>query len=671
MSFFIGLFHILCDLALAGFDLVTRRRRRCYAHTVTIEAPIETIRAALQAEESVYAMAGLRTVERPAPERGPNRYFADIYHHDDLIHTAEIEKIPTGDENLFAFSYVGDDRSGAHYGDDDVVTIRLDSLGPARTRAQYQRELTHRSASTRLTAPFGLRQAAWLEKMQAEHGLLGPEHILGKLGQPTDDRPRRRRPAETTGEKVRTQVVWAILALLSFAFIAGWQDAVILLILVALHELGHAAAMLAVGSGVGFVRFVPFFGGMAAPRRPYKSEWQLAIVALAGPGLSLVPTALLLWFALATDNLLAANAAVLFALVNGINLLPIVPLDGGVVLRSLLGSIHPLLGRIVSWIGAVILAAAAVYFKSILLGIVFAFAMIQLFYQSSYDPAARRRRLHWLEGTLILVLFVITLGLYVWLTAYAFPLREALERFAAGPAQAVERTPAPPDGPPVPRQPRYCRLPLTPAGIADLALRQPDGALRNGGDFLRFVTLARAAGDSAVVEQWLSELPASDAVELAGLGSLVPAMLREWLTLLASGTADEIARFLDAHLASTAADTAAHDALRRQKAWIVGDVLIMDGRFDVASTFLAQTSGDRGLPAYFRGLVQAGELDRAQEVFAPALLATSEPAVGQLVERLLRDGRREDAITFTDRIVAAAAQLPEPRRNQALARFAV
>src|SRR5258708_21149618 len=61
----------------------------------------------------------------------------------------------------------------------------------------------------------------------------------------------------------------SIIALLSFWYLFGWQDALLLVVVVALHEAGHAAAMRMVGIGVQAIYLVPFFRGPAVPKTAY------------------------------------------------------------------------------------------------------------------------------------------------------------------------------------------------------------------------------------------------------------------------------------------------------------------------------------------------------------------------------------------------------------------
>ena len=95
-----------------------------------------------------------------------------------------------------------------------------------------------------------------------------------------------------------------------------------------LHEAGHAAAARACGCTLGSIELTPF-GGVAAYDGSSLSPRQEAVVALAGPAASLAGAAV----AVAAKQwmLAAANAALLL-----VNLLPVLPLDGGRALRAFL-----------------------------------------------------------------------------------------------------------------------------------------------------------------------------------------------------------------------------------------------------------------------------------------------------------------------------------------------
>jgi Zn-dependent protease len=88
------------------------------------------------------------------------------------------------------------------------------------------------------------------------------------------------------------------------------------------------------------IYFIPFFGGAAVAEDDFPSRRSEAMVALAGPlwGLGLTMAAAALYFFYRTP-LLAAVSGWMAAL-NLFNLLPINPLDGGRVVKSIAYSVH-------------------------------------------------------------------------------------------------------------------------------------------------------------------------------------------------------------------------------------------------------------------------------------------------------------------------------------------
>lgn len=114
----------------------------------------------------------------------------------------------------------------------------------------------------------------------------------------------------------------------------------LLALVLLVHELGHLAAMRALGYRDTTVFFLPFFGAAVTGDGSRASAWQRAVVSLAGPLPGLVAGGVLL-LVLPTDPQRLAWATELgwlLLLVNALNLLPIAPLDGGQLVNELVFS---------------------------------------------------------------------------------------------------------------------------------------------------------------------------------------------------------------------------------------------------------------------------------------------------------------------------------------------
>jgi Zn-dependent protease len=131
-----------------------------------------------------------------------------------------------------------------------------------------------------------------------------------------------------------------------------------------------------------------------------------------GPGLSLVPTLVLFWLAFSIDSALAARAAFVFALINAPNLLPLIPLDGGVIVNALLRAVHIRLNRAIAWLGVASVSAIALYTQSVLVGIVFMFGVVQLVYESSFNTEAKCERLRGLQAVALIAAVLMTSAAY-------------------------------------------------------------------------------------------------------------------------------------------------------------------------------------------------------------------------------------------------------------------
>lgn len=165
-----------------------------------------------------------------------------------------------------------------------------------------------------------------------------------------------------------SSVVVATLSLALFVAVGGlqwsWELAAMISGVLLAHELGHLAAMRAFGYKNPRMFFLPLLGAAVTGQAHGAPGWKRTLVTLAGPlpGIA-VAAGLLAANAAIGDPGLARLAHVSFVL-NGLNLLPFRPLDGGWVIDALLASRAPGLTvafRVISSLG---LLAAGIHFHS-------------------------------------------------------------------------------------------------------------------------------------------------------------------------------------------------------------------------------------------------------------------------------------------------------------------
>lgn len=169
-------------------------------------------------------------------------------------------------------------------------------------------------------------------------------------------------------------------------------DLVILIGVLLFHELGHYAGMRWFNYQDVRMFFIPFFGAAVAGKPRSVEGFKEAIVLLLGPLPGIVLGTVLGAVAIRAGNELLRSAAVLLVILNGFNLLPFMPLDGGRVLHLVLFSRNPYLeaafrvltGGLLAVIGLLIQA----WFLA-LIGVSIVFGTLQVFRISKLAHALR------------------------------------------------------------------------------------------------------------------------------------------------------------------------------------------------------------------------------------------------------------------------------------------
>ena len=138
-------------------------------------------------------------------------------------------------------------------------------------------------------------------------------------------------------------LVTAALSFGSLVMLFGWLTAALVLAVLAVHELGHLVAFRALGQPWGRIVFIPFVGAIAVPRQAFRTLGHYAFASLAGPGLSLVLLlpAFLPGAPADATGMMLVRLALIASLINLLNLLPVMPFDGGHVVKAVCQSIGP------------------------------------------------------------------------------------------------------------------------------------------------------------------------------------------------------------------------------------------------------------------------------------------------------------------------------------------
>ena len=129
----------------------------------------------------------------------------------------------------------------------------------------------------------------------------------------------------------------AIISIVVYSYIFGWQFAVGLVALLFIHEMGHALVMKLKGIPVGGMIFIPMLGAAVFMRQMPKNAKDEAEVGIAGPIAGAIAASVCLLFALQSPHIRSIWAPLAYFgfFMNLFNLIPIVPFDGGRVLAAI------------------------------------------------------------------------------------------------------------------------------------------------------------------------------------------------------------------------------------------------------------------------------------------------------------------------------------------------
>ncbi|QFU21299.1 site-2 protease family protein [Shewanella eurypsychrophilus] len=150
------------------------------------------------------------------------------------------------------------------------------------------------------------------------------------------------------------KVVLAGASVAAYSWLFSFQFAMALIACLVFHEYGHIRAMKYFGMKTKGIYLIPFMGGLALSDEKINTRWQDVVISIMGPTFGLIMSILSLVAYWLTGNVFFAGLAAFNALLNLFNLLPILPLDGGHILKSVSFSMNSIMGLSACIAGAAI-----------------------------------------------------------------------------------------------------------------------------------------------------------------------------------------------------------------------------------------------------------------------------------------------------------------------------
>jgi len=166
----------------------------------------------------------------------------------------------------------------------------------------------------------------------------------------------------------------------SFGMVFNWRISMILLCLLLFHELGHLLGMALFGYKDKQILFIPFLGAVTMGAQTNAKPYQKVAVYLLGPtpGI-LLGLGLIIGYS-HTHAEWMWETGLIACLLNYMNLLPFMPLDGGQIIRVLLLVRAPRLQALFLGGSTLIVGISALFLKDFFLGFLFFFLIISVPY---------------------------------------------------------------------------------------------------------------------------------------------------------------------------------------------------------------------------------------------------------------------------------------------------
>ena len=177
------------------------------------------------------------------------------------------------------------------------------------------------------------------------------------------------------------KVVLAGASLAAYSWFFSFQFAASLIACLVFHEYGHVRAMKYFGMKTKGIYLIPFVGGLAVSDEKINTRWQDVVISIMGPTFGLIMSLICVVAYWLTDSQFFAGLAAFNALLNLFNMLPILPLDGGHILKSISFSMNSKLGLIACVLGAAIGVLLSYYLGLALLGFLLIIGSLEIVFE--------------------------------------------------------------------------------------------------------------------------------------------------------------------------------------------------------------------------------------------------------------------------------------------------
>jgi len=208
--------------------------------------------------------------------------------------------------------------------------------------------------------------------------------------------------------KAVTTLGTMLISIVAYALAFGWPFAVGFVLLLFVHEMGHVIQLRREGVEASAPIFIPFLGAVIAAKSLGENAAAEARVGLAGPILGTIGTLIPVAIWLATGSDLWRALAYVGFFINLINLLPVLPLDGGRAMAVLGPKVW-----IVGIFAAV--AAAAVFLGPIMLLFILILGGPELYHRFKNRNSEQSRKFHSVPTKTKVAVGVVYLSLAVLL----------------------------------------------------------------------------------------------------------------------------------------------------------------------------------------------------------------------------------------------------------------